>query len=147
MKQEHSKAAFAAYRISAGSATGVTRTIMLYDKVSMLLADARSKWQASIFDGAFAAMKEAAAVLAELSATLDESKGRAVCEALRRYYTSLAFQVLALPRQPDPAARIDSLLRQIAVVREAWAEVMAQQPHRPQQPSGSTHDSVSLGLA
>jgi len=125
MNRQQSQAAYAAYHSSSQGATGIARTILLYDQVTARLVDSRGKWEAGVFDGAFQAVKEAAAIVAMLSATLDESRGDRLCKTLRRYYTGLSFQILAVPRQKDPLARIDSLLGQVKEVRDAWAQVLA----------------------
>jgi len=147
MNQEQSKAALAAYQISSRGATGVARTIMLYDQITARLVEAKAKWESSVFDGAFAAIKEAAGIVAVLSASLDDSRGEQVCKTLRRFYISLSFQVLAVPRQSDPAARLDSLLRQVQVVRDAWVQVLAQGEVRHPQAVNRQKETVGTSLA
>lgn len=147
MNQEQSKAVLAAYQTSSRGATGIARTIMLYDQITVRLVEAKAKWESSVFDGAFAAIKEAAGIVAELSASLDDSKGEQVCKTLRRFYVSLSFQVLAVPRQSDPAARLDSLLRQVQVVRDAWVQVLAQGEAGQPLVVNRRKESIGISLA
>jgi len=147
MNRQASQAAYAAYRSSSQAATGAARTIMLYDQVAARLVDARGKWEAEVFDGAFEAVREAAGIVGMLSATLDDNRCERLCKTLRQFYTGLAFQILAVPRQENPLVRIDSLLRQVKEVRDAWAQVLAEAAAERPPVAGTQKDVVGAGLA
>ena len=135
------------YDAGRASQTGVARTIALYDQVVAQLAEAKAKWEASVLDGAFHAIQQAALTVGVLCASLDHEKGREVSETLRRYYTALSFQILAVPRQDDPVARIESLFRQIRIMREAWVQVSATLP-KPRTPTAkASHGTNRVNLA
>ena len=141
------KAPLNVYQSGRAALTGVAKTIVLYDQVIAQLAEARSKWEASVFDGAFNALQQAAITVGVLSASLDYERGREVSETLRRYYTALSFQILAVPRQADPVARIDSLFRQIRVMREAWVQVSAAPPEPRTATTKANHGTNRVNLA
>ena len=147
MNQQQNQAAYAAYRSSGEGATGIARTIMLYDQMAARLVDARGKWEAQVFDAAFESVRQAAAIVATLSATLDDRASARLGNSLRCYYRGLSFQILGVPRQKDPLARIDSLLRQVKEVRDAWAQVLAQQTPRPGQGTTIHKEASGASLA
>lgn len=147
MNQEQSKAALAAYQTSSRGATGIARTILLYDQVAARLIDARGKWESQVFDGAFEAVREAAGIVGMLSATLDDGRCERLRKTLRHFYTGLSFQILAVPRQKNPLTRIDSLLRQVKEVRDAWAQVLAEAATERSPVAGTQKDVAGAGLA
>ena len=140
-------AGYQAYNGSNSRLTGVAKTIALYDEAICHLAEARDKWHASAFEAAFHAVQRAAAIVAVLSASLDDRKGKPLGETLRRYYTGLSFQIAAAPRQRDPVAHMDSLLRQIRTVRDAWAQVLSRQLDGPVDIARMEHGTNSGKLA
>ena len=139
--------ALRAYQSSRVPLTGVAAAIELYDQATQRLTDARGQWADAAFDGAFESLRRAAMIFETLSANLDHQRGKQVSATLLRYYTGLSFQTLAVPRQRDPLARLDSLIRQVAVVRDAWAEVLAQTQGAQSGTIGTAHGATGIDAA
>ena len=139
--------ALRAYQSARVPLTGVAAAIELYDQAIGRLTDARGQWADAALDGAFESLRRAAMIFETLSANLDHQRGKQVSANLLRYYTGLSFQTLAVPRQRDPLARLDSLIRQVAVVRDAWAEVLTQTQGVQSGTIGTAHGATGIDAA
>ena len=141
------QSALRAYQSSRAPLTGVAAAIELYDQAIGRLTEARRQWSGTDFDDAFESLRRTAMIFETLAANLDHQRGKQVSATLLRYYNGLSFQILAVPRQTDPLARIDSVIRQIAVVRDAWAEVLAQTSGAQSGTIGTAHGANGIDVA
>ncbi len=141
------QSALRAYQSSRAPLTGVAAAIELYDQAIGGLTEARRQWAGAAFDEAFEALRRTAMIFEMLSANLDHRRGRQVSATLLRYYNGLSFQTLAVPRQKDPLVRIDSLIGQVEVVRDAWTEVLAQTSGVQSKTTGTAYDAHGVDVA
>ena len=117
-----------AYR-SAHAGSGVLDVVIaVYDAIVVDLLKARDARAAGRFDSEFKLLQNASRLVLGLHATLDQQLQAPVIASLQRFYLTINFQILAIPRDADPDGSAVRLLRQIRAMRDAWREVLARFP-------------------
>jgi len=117
-----------AYR-SAHKGSGVLDVVVaVYDAIVVDLLQAQEARAAGQFDVEFGLLQSASRLTLGLHAALDSRQDAGLKVSLQRFYLTMNFQILAIPRQSDPAAAVARLLRQIRAMRDAWREVLARLP-------------------
>ena len=107
------------------TASSVQVVVLLYDGVIQSLKLAREGIMINNLHDKARFLDRAMAVVNELSASLDMEAGGAIATDLRRLYEYVQHEVTQANLHHDPA-RLDSPIRCLGIVREAWVELTRQ---------------------
>nr|WP_298689736.1 flagellar protein FliS [uncultured Dongia sp.] len=117
-----------AYR-SAHAGSGVLDIVVaVYDAVIVDLLRAHEARTAGQLDVEFKLLQNASRLALGLYASLDRRLQAPVVASLQGFYLTMSFQILAIPRGPDPARAAARLLLQLRAMRDAWRQVLGQLP-------------------
>lgn len=128
-----------AYRSAHAGSSVLDVVIAVYDAIVVDLLQAQEARAAGRFDAEFRLLQDASRLTLGLHAALDPRQDAALKASLQRFYLTMNFQILAVPRRNDPAAAVARLLRQIRAMRDAWRKVSAHLP----TPAGGVTTSLA----
>lgn len=117
-----------AYRSVHAGSNILDVVIAVYDAIVVDLLQAQEARATGQFDAEFGLLQSASRLTLGLHAALDSRQDACLRASLQRFYLTMNFQILAIPRRSDPVAAAARLLRQIRAMRDAWRTVLARLP-------------------
>lgn len=113
-----------AYSYASYNVSKTRQVIMVYDGIISAAQQARQAIEEGAHQVRFNALQKACTLLLGLQAALDYEQGGEISRMLDNFYFSIDVRLQRLNREPD-AAQADRILKELRLMRDAWAEVDA----------------------
>jgi flagellar protein FliS len=122
MKYENALESYAKAKTLNGNK--LQQVVMLYDGCLTAMQKAKSAIEGKDVEARYNNLDKAAQIVSGLQASLDYEKGGDVSKILDEYYDSIYYRIMSLHMNQELAV-CDSVLNEIKVMRNAWAEIEA----------------------
>lgn len=126
MNQGTARVAAGAYRQAQIGGNPVSMIVSLLDAALGALMRAEEARRDCRLDSELAELDRVSRLMLGLNGALDRSRNWPLLARLERFYLTISFHALALPRQKDPLVAHQRLARQVRGMRDAWAQVARQ---------------------
>lgn len=112
-----------AYRQAQIGGNAVVMVLSLLDAALAALMRAEEARRETHLDIELAELDRVSRIMLGLSSALDRMRGWPLIDRLERFYLTISFHTLAVPRRTDPFDAYGRLARQLRGMRDAWARI------------------------
>lgn len=126
MTYGRAKVAAGVYRQAQVGGNPVAVVVSLLDAALAALMRAEEARRGLRLDTELAELDRVSRIMLGLNGALDRSRTWPLLARLERFYLTISFHALALPRKKDPIEAHQHLARQVRGMRDAWAQVARQ---------------------
>jgi flagellin-specific chaperone FliS len=126
MKHRTAMAAAGAYRVAQTGGNALTLIVALLDAALAALMRAGEARRNNHLDTELRELEAISRIVLGLNGALDRRRTLPLIARLERFYLTVSFQALSLPRRKDPLQANERLAGQIRGMRDAWAWVARQ---------------------
>lgn len=148
MKPQHATTnmqnnAHLAYYYASTNISKTKQVVMAYDGILKQAAIARQAIEADDPETRFNAIQRACLILLSLQSSLDHNNGGEIAKMLDGFYFSMDVRLMRQNREPN-IELLDRVMKEIRLMRDAWADVDAQMTAAGKPDADSTEAAPSI---
>ena len=114
-----------AYNYASTNITKTRQVVLAYDGILSMVMRARQAIQENQPEARFVALQKACTVILSLQTSIDHERGGEISKLLDNFYFSVDMRLVRQNMEPD-IEKLDRILAEIRMMRDAWADVDAQ---------------------
>lgn len=140
-----------AYYYASTNVSKSKQVVMAYDGILKQVEIARKAIEAEDPETRFNALQRSSLIILSLQSALDHQSGGEIAKLMDTFYFSIDVRLMRQNREPD-LALLDRIIKEIRLMRDAWADVDAQMAEAGKldaespevTPSAETISSISV---